>query len=261
MERINVYGLDGKKRTLIEKPEIFKVKPREDLILKACEIAQSKTKQIQGRDKRAGFRNTAAGWGTGHGISRAPRKKGSGYPTARNVGRVPFAVGGRVAHPIKVEKNIKKRINKKTYNLSIISAISASGDPSWLKRRGYIIENIPELPFVVDDKIQSIKKTNQLYSTLIDLGLIEELKKVKESKKVRAGKGKRRGRKYKKKRGFLIVIKDDFGIVKSARNIPGTDIVNVINLSIDDLAPGGNAGRLILWTQSAFNELKNKFKG
>jgi len=261
MEKINIYGLDGEKKGLIDKPRIFSFKPRNDIIRKAFTVSQRKKKQIQGRDKKAGLKNTAEGWGTGHGLSRAPRLKGSGYSTARNVGRVPFAKGGRRAHPIKSERKNTRKINKKTYELSIISAISASGDISWVKRKGYLIHNIPEIPLVIDDKIQTIKKTGQIYAILGDLGLNEELEKIKNSKKIRAGKGKRRGRKYKKKKGVLIVIKDDFGIVKASKNLPGTEVANVENLSIDDLAPGGVGGRLIIWTQSALNELDNKFEG
>ncbi|MFX0024884.1 MAG: 50S ribosomal protein L4 [Candidatus Hermodarchaeota archaeon] len=260
MEKINVYNLDGNKKTLIDIPKIFTFKPRYDLIKQANEVSYSSKKQIQGRDKRAGLRNTSESWGTGHALSRAPRIKGSGFSRARNVGRVPFAKGGRRTHPIKAEKNIEKKINKKTRKLSIISAISASADETWIKKRGHIIDELPEIPLVVDDKIQTIKKTNIIYSTLCDLGLKKDLLKVRKSKKIRAGKGKRRGRKYKRKKGLLIVIKEDFGIVKAARNIAGIDIVNVENLSIDDLAPGGLPGRLVLWTQSAFNEL-NKFEG
>ena len=109
MVKINIYGLDGKSKGLIEKPKLFSIKPRKDLIGKASKIYQSKNKQVQGRDKRAGLRNTAEGWGTGHGMSRAPRIKGSGFPTARNVGRVTFARGGRRPHAIKTEKRINYR--------------------------------------------------------------------------------------------------------------------------------------------------------
>jgi large subunit ribosomal protein L4e len=256
MDKINVYSLNGKTTGVVEVPKVFSIKPRKDIIQMASEIFQSKNKQIQGRDKKAGLRNTAEGWGTGHGLSRAPRLKGSGYPTARNVGRVPFAKGGRRAHPIKIEKKIKKKINKKTNLLSIINAISASGDLFWVENRGYIIENIPEIPLVVDDKIQTIKKTARIYSILCVLGLKDELNKIKSRKKIRAGKGKRRGRKYKRNRGILLIVKDDFGIVKAARNIPGVEVINVNNLSIDKLAPGGLPGRLIIWSQSAFTELK-----
>ncbi|MFX1276830.1 MAG: 50S ribosomal protein L4 [Promethearchaeota archaeon] len=259
MEKVNVYNLDVKKKETITKPRVFEVKPRKDLIQKSIEVSQSRKKQAQGRDPRAGLRNTAESWGTGHGLSRAPRLKGSGYPTARNVGRVPYAKGGRRAHPIKVEKRIKKKMNKKTKLLALISAISASGNHSWVENRGHLIDNIPEIPLVVDDKIQTIKKTEQIYSILCKFGLKEELSKVKTKKKIRAGKGKRRGRKYKKRKGLLFVIKEDFGIVKASRNIPGAEIIKIGDLSIDNLAPGGMAGRLILWTQSAFNEL-NKYE-
>ena len=238
-------------------PRIFSTKPRKDLIRKASEISFSRNKQVQGRNKRAGLRNTAKGWGTGHGISRAPRIKGSGFPTARNVGRVPFAKGGRRAHPIKTEKIVKKKINKKVNKLSLISAISASGDLDWVKNRGHLINKVPEIPLVIDDKIQTVKKTKLMYSILSELGLEDELVKVKEGKKIRAGKGKRRGRKYKNKKSILVVIKDDFGIVKASRNIPGVDVIKFENLSIANLAPGGLSGRLILWAQSAFNDLKN----
>ncbi len=257
MEKINVYNLDGKKKGLIDKPKLFDVKPRIDLIRIANQVSQSNNKQIQGRDKRAGLRNTAEGWGTGHGMSRAPRIKGSGFSTARSVGRVPFAKGGRQTHPIKAQKKIKKKINKQLKKASIISAISASGDKTWVKKGGFILDHVPEIPLVVDDKIQTMKKTSGVYSILCNLGLKENLIKIKKSVKIRAGKGKSRGRKYKKKKGILIIIKDDFGIINAARNIPGTEVIKIENLSIENLSPGGSSGRLILWTQSAINELHN----
>lgn len=256
MEKINVYNLEGKSKGLIDKPLIFNTKPRLDIIQLASSVSQSKNKQIQGRDKRAGLRNTAEGWGTGHGVSRAPRIKGGGFITSRQVGRVPFAKGGRRTHPIKAEKNIKKKINKKINKKSLVHAISASGDKFWVRKRGYSLENVPDIPLVVDDKIQTIKKTGMIYSILCNFGLQEELLKIKK-KKIRSGKGKIRGRKYKTRKGILLVIKDDFGISRASRNILGTEIIKVENLSINHLAPGGVSGRLILWTQSAFNELNN----
>ncbi len=256
MEKVNVYDLDGNKKNLVDIPRLFNRKPRMDLIQIASEVSSSKNKQIQGRNKRAGLRNTAEGWGTGHGMARTPRIKGSGFPTARNAGKVPYAKGGRRAHPIKADKIIDKKLNKKINKLSIISAISASGDLEWVKKRGHLIKNIPEIPLVIDDKIQTVKKTKFLYSILTELGLAEDLLRAKQGKKTRAGKGKIRGRKYKNKKSALIVIKEDFGIVKASRNIPGLDVIKIENLSIANLAPGGSPGRLILWTQSAFSELE-----
>ncbi len=255
MEKVNVYSLDGKKKELIEKPRIFSFKPRKDVLQESHVASQSRKTQPQGRDLGAGLRTTAESWGTGHGLARNPRSKGSGYPTARNVKRVPEAVGGRCAFPIRVDKRLKKKINKKTNTLSIVSAIAASANPLWIKNRGHLVDKVPEFPLVIDDKIQAIKRTGNIYSILCDLGFQSELIKIKNSKRVRAGKGKKRGRRYKMQKGVLIVIKDNFGIVKATRNISGVDILNIDCLTIDELAPGGLAGRPIIWTQSAFKEL------
>lgn len=257
MEKINVYNLEGQSKGSIDLPKIFKLKPRLDLIQFASEVYITKNKQSKGRDKRAGLRNTAESWGTGHEMARTPRIKGSGFQTARNAGRVPYAVGGRVSHPIKSEKNIEKKMNEKTKKLSIYSAISASGQPRWVEKRGHLISDIPQIPLVIDDKVQTIKKTKEAYAILCELGLKNDLLKTKNAKKIRAGKGKRRGRKYKFSKGPLLVIKEDYGIVKAMNNIPGCDVAKIEDLSIDLLAPGALPGRFVLWTQSAFNELNN----
>jgi len=259
LDKINVYNLEGQVKTSLDLPLIFNIAPRMDLIRFACEVSTSKNKQVQGRDKRAGLRNTAKGWGTGHGMSRAPRIQGSGFSTARNVGRVPYAKGGRTTHPIKAEKKLEKKINNKTKKLSLISAISASGNQYWVKQRGHFVEEIPEIPLVIDDKLQTVKKTREIYEILCDLGLSKDLLKIKNTKKIRPGKGKRRGRKYKIRKGPLLVIKDDFGIVKASKNLLGLDISKVEDLSVELLAPGAMPGRFIIWTQSAFSEL-NKYE-
>lgn len=257
MKKINVYDLEGNKKGLIDKPGIFSIKPRKDLIQMVNSAFQSKNKSIQGRDPSAGLKNISEGWGTGFGMSRAPRRKGSGFPTSRHVGRVPFAKGGRRTHPLKATKVPFRKVNKKINRLSIISTISASGSNVWVKNRGYELQEIPEVPLVVDDKIQTIKKTAKIHSILCNLGFKDELTKLKKGRRIRSGKGKIRGRKYKSKRGMIVIIKEDFGIVKALRNIPGIDIIKVENMSIKSLAPGGVSGRLILWTQSAFNELND----
>merc|ERR1712113_229347 len=86
-------------------------------------------------------------------------------------------------------------------------------------------------------------------------GLKEELKKVSDSKRVRAGKGKARNRRYKKRLGPLIIYNEDNGIVRATRNIPGVEAACVTRLNILKLAPGGNFGRLVLWTEGAFKKL------
>ncbi len=255
MEKINIYNLNGKPKESISIPQIFKEKPKLYLIQRAINAHFSQSKQKQGKDPLAGKRNTARSWGTGFGMARVPRIQGSGFLTSRNAGFIPSAKGGRLAHAPKPIKKIVKKINKKEKSIALISSISASGDINWVKKRGYSIENIPEIPLVIDDKIQTIKNTKKIMEIFTKLGLENEIKRFKKGKKIRAGKGKRRGRKYKNKKGILIIIKEDFGIYKAARNIPGVDIKNINNVSTIDFAPGGIPGRLVLWAQNAFNDL------
>lgn len=257
MEKINVYNLEGKPKESVSIPKIFKEIPKLNLIQRATVAHFSQSKQSQGRDPLAGKRNTSRSWGTGYGMARVPRIQGSGFITARNAGFIPHAKGGRLTHPPRTKKKIGIKINKKERFLALISSISASGDVNWVKKRGYLIENIPEIPLVIDDKIQTIKNTKKVIEIFLNFGLENEIERIKKGKKIRVGKGKRRGRKYKNKKGVLIVIKEDFGIYKAARNIPGVEIKNIKHISTTDFAPGGIPGRLVLWTQNAFIELNN----
>merc|ERR1712085_118474 len=96
------------------------------------------------------------------------------------------------------------------------------------------------------------------------LGCEEELKRVIDSKKIRAGKGKARNRRYTMRRGPLVVYNEDNGIVKAMRNIPGVETACVDRLNLLKLAPGGQFGRFIIWTEGAFkklNEIYGTYKG
>jgi len=254
-QQVPVYGLDGSKKDSVILPIIFNIKPRKDIIRRSIISIQINKKQKQGRDLLAGKRNTAITWGAGYGVSRTPKRKGSGYPTSRHGAFTPETKGGRIAHPPKIQKKLIKKVNIKEKKLAIISAISATGMIKIVKERGHKIEKIPTLPLVIDDKIQAIKKTKEIKSIFEKLGLYDDILKSKNSKKIRAGKGKRRSRKYKIRKSVLIIIKEDFGIIRAARNLPGVDIININKLNCEHLAPGARLGRLTLWTQSAFNSL------
>ena len=104
------------------------------------------------------------------------------------------------------------------------------------------------------DDAEEIKKTKDLKRMLEAVGLKDEMKRI-EQKKVRAGKGTMRGRRYRRKTGPLIVVKNDNGISKAAKNIPGVNIATAKNLSVEYLAPGAAAGRLTVFTKGAIEEL------
>merc|ERR1719476_1218934 len=108
---------------------------------------------------------------------------------------------------------------------------------------------------VVSDGIESCQKTKAAFAALKGMGCGEELQRVLDSKKVRAGKGKMRNRRYTMRRGPLVIYNEDNGIVRAMRNIPGIETACVTRLNLLKLAPGGNFGRFIIWTQGAFKKL------
>jgi large subunit ribosomal protein L4e len=148
-----------------------------------------------------------------------------------------------------------KRIPKKEKRLALHSAIAATASKELVTKRGHAIEDILEIPLIVTDDLEELKKTKQVEEALTHLGLLSDIYRVKESRKIRAGKGKKRGRKMKQAIGPLIIVSESKGIAKAARNIPGVDIVPVKDLNVEQLAPGTHPGRLTIWTSGAINRL------
>lgn len=64
-----------------------------------------------------------------------------------------------------------------------------------------------------------------------------------------------RGRVHKTPKSILLVVKEKSGLANAARNLPGVDVVAACNLSAEDLAPGGDMGRLTVFTKAALEAL------
>jgi large subunit ribosomal protein L4e len=104
----------------------------------------------------------------------------------------------------------------------------------------------------------ALTKTKAAIALLQAIGAGPDLVKVQKSKKLRAGKGKLRGRRYRQRRGPLVVYNPDVDgkeLVKAFRNIPGVESSSVYSLNLLQLAPGGHLGRFVVWTSSAFAAL------
>lgn len=260
----SLINLNGEVIGKISIPKkVLEEKIREDLIRRAFLSILSKKRQPYGTDVFAGKRTSAHYHGRrryrwtmmNREMARMPRIHAYGPPHLSWEARlVPQARKGRRAHPPKVEKKLVERINKKERKKAIRSAIAATLIKKWVEKRGHKISKLKVFPVVVEDKIQKLKKTKELVEFLKKIGLEAELKRIKK-KKIRAGKGKRRGRKYRKKIGILFVITKDEGISKAVKNLPGCHVCRIENLSVEHLAPGGNPGRLTIWSKSAIERL------
>lgn len=256
-----IFDIQGSKKNEIELPKVFNTPFRPDLIKRAVLAIQSHKRQPYGPNKLAGKRTSAhyhgVRVGPHHmmGIERARMARIHGGPPNLNLTArfVPQAVKGRVAHPPKVEKIWYEKINDKERIFAVKSAIAATALKEIVLKRGHSIGNV-NLPIVVDDSLQELKKSKSVIEFLEKIGLEKELERVK-NKKVRAGKGKRRGRRYKKKKSILFVISENKGFLKAANNIAGVDVSLAKNLNAELLAPGTYPGRLAIFTESAIKKL------
>ena len=264
--KAQVLSIEGKKLKEINLPKIFSYPVREDIISKVIEA--KKIKQPYSPSQMAGMGFSASGkiyhrrgkWKSHYkkGISRIPRKiftrKGSQFNWEG--ASVPFAVGGRRAHPPKIPKMLtRKKINKNEMNIALISSISATANSKEVGKKYSNLKNseLKNLPFIVEGKMVSLKTKEFLAS----LGKIFEknvLDIALKKKSVRAGKGKLRGRKYKSNAGAIIVLGKDEKIKSKS-----LDHVNVKNLNVIDLAKG-SPGRLTIYTEQAINELNERYK-
>ncbi|MGQ4911913.1 MAG: 50S ribosomal protein L4 [Candidatus Thorarchaeota archaeon] len=259
MTTVKAFSLRGKPiKERVELPAHFDTPYRPDVIKRAVLAVQSRRRQPHGVDEMAGKRNTAESWQTGHGRSRIPRVKGSGTGAANKGAFAPGTVGGRVAHPPEARKVLIERINNKEKRLAIRSAIAATANERIVRKRGHKIDNVPQIPLIVSDKIQSLTTTKEVYQVLAALGLEDDLLRAKNGRSIRSGKGKMRGRKMKTPKSLLIVVGEDSGIGTAARNLPGVDVVEVHALNAELLAPGTHAGRLVAWTRSAVSRLEKE---
>merc|ERR1712116_52117 len=132
---------------------------------------------------------------------------------------------------------------------------AASGIPSLVMSKGHLINNVPEMPLVVSDKVQEFSKTKEAVALMRRLRAWSDVQKVYKTRRFRAGKGKMRNRRRTAKLGPLVVYGKDQGLTKAFRNIPGVSLCSVNKLNILKLAPGGHVGRFVIWTESAFKKL------
>ena len=249
MTKVNVYSMDGTVKEKIDLPKIFDTPYRPDIIKKSFEVIRSNQRHPYGSDPLAGTRHAVASVGKGRGMSRVPRlTQGQAAALAPNV------VGGRRAHPPKIERDWKEKMNKKENKLARNSALAATADKEVVTKRGHRFDEKITLPIVVDDDFEKIKKTKEVIEVLEKIGIYTDVLRSANGKHVRAGKGKMRGRRYRLPKSLLIVSTKDV-VERSSDNLSGVDIAKPHQLNIEHLAPGGIAGRLTIFTKSALTQL------
>ncbi|MGB7992708.1 50S ribosomal protein L4, partial [Methanoregula sp.] len=157
-------------------------------------------------------------------------------------------------HPPVTAKVLIKEINTKEKQKAFRSAVAASIRADLISSRGHTFDG--NVPLIFEDKFETLGRTQDVISALTNIGVYSDIERSKDSRKVRAGKGKLRGRRYKQRKSLLIVTSGpEF---RAARNLAGVDVVTVDQLNVEHLAPGMQAGRLTVWTESAVTRLEGR---
>ena len=251
MVKVNVYSKSGAAAGEVELPAVFETEFRPDVIRKAVNAAQANRRQPYGSYPLAGH-GPHKSVRSGSGISRVPRATQGG-----NAVFSPAVVGGRRAHPPRVEKVWAEKINRKEKLLAKASALAAAASEDAVRMRGHQFKEGLTLPVVVDDEVEAIEKTKDLLAALEAVGVANDITRSSDGRKQRPGQGKLRGRRMRQPKSLLFVVSGlEAPVLTAARNLPGVDVATPEMLSTELCAPGGDAGRLVVFTQSALRGLE-----
>ena len=264
-----VYDIDVELGKKVSLPNSFNAEIRTDLVKLAVASARANRRQAYGSKAHVGKRKPMSGmkhsvewWGKGRGVSRVMRRTGQ-----RRAAQNPHTLGGRRAHGPKVEKDWSRKLNRNERRLARNSALAATTDIEMVSNRGHrFAEEISSLPIVLGDYSENGEKidiesfnlnggTRKVNAIFEALGLGDDLRLARDGRKIRAGKATMRGRVHKTPKSVLLVVANKDGLAKAARNLPGVDVVAAKDLSAEHLAPGGDLGRLTVFTKAAVEAL------
>merc|ERR1711872_558870 len=236
-------------------PAVFRAPVRPDIVSKIHNQVAKNKRQPYAVHKHAGHQTSAESWGTGRDVSRIPRVRGGGTHRSGQAAFGNMCRGGRMFAPTKTWRRWHRPINQKQRRYALCSALAASSIPALLMARGHKIDQIPEVPVVCTNAIESLTKTKAAVALLKHLNAYDDVEKCQQSKQIRAGKGKMRNRRYVMRRGPLVIYNEDHGIKQAFRNLPGVELISVDRLNLLKLSPGSHLGRFCIWSEGAFAKL------
>jgi len=265
---VNVYSIAGKVLGTVDLPRVFHAPLRPDLIRRAVTAAQANRRQPYGAMFNAGRRHSVRWSGKGQGVSRVPRIRGTMIGA-----QAPGTVGGAKAHPPRADRIWAKKMNDTERLKARGAALAALRDPALVRARGHRFEEKVTLPLVVEDKalevLQELQtrlergelKEDEVHPTkvalnlLTSLGVAADVERAHVGTHIRAGHGKMRSRKYREPRGPLLVLAKPDG-AKPFANLSGVEVRLVTQLNTECLAPGGQPGRLTIFSEGALAALR-----
>eukprot|EP00980_Cylindrotheca_fusiformis_P028618 scaffold22620_cov131-Cylindrotheca_fusiformis.AAC.13 len=252
---VSVFSLSGDKGGETTLPAVMTAPLRPDIVQFVHTNMNKNKRQAYAVSIRAGKQVSASSWGTGRAVARIPRVGGGGTSRSGQGAFGNMCRGGRMFAPTKTWRKWHRKINTNQKRYAVASALAASAIPALVMARGHNIEEVPEIPLVLDTSIETTTKTSVAKDVLAAVGAYDDVEKAGDSKKIRAGKGKMRNRRYVMRRGPLVIYKSNDGVEQAFRNLPGVELCCVDRLNLLQLAPGGHMGRFCVWSQAALEAL------
>lgn len=258
---ISVYKFDepASKESTLKMPAVMCAPLRLDIVRNIHALQVRNQRQPQARKYSAGEETSAKSWGTGRAVARIPRVPGGGTHRAGQATGGNMCRGGRTHSGFRITRKFYRKINVRMRRQAICAGIAASALPPLVMSRGHRIDDVTELPLVVNDGLECVKRAKTLVEILKGLGLGPELQKVIETQKRRSTTGKWRGRRKMRRCGPLIVYNENNGIRWACQSIPGVKALHYKRLNVLDLCPGGRFGRMIVWTEGAIKGLNDYY--
>ncbi len=251
--RAHLFDLQGKTHTTVPLPLAFSHPLRPDLIQRAVVAAATHRRQPYATSPTAGVRHSVEWSGKGRGVARTPRLMGS-----MRGAQAPNTVGGRPAHPPTTDRIWAKKINRKERRLAFASALAATREEKLARARGHHLPHGVALPFVIEDGVETIRTSRDARALLEHLKLWADVTRAGDRTHLHAsGRARRRGRVRRTPRSVLVVTSAPNRAL-GFRNLPGIDVVPVHRLGTEDLAPGGVAGRLTIFSRTAVESLRER---
>lgn len=252
---VSVFSTSGDKVGETTLPAVMTAPLRPDLVQFVHTNMNKNHRQAYAVSIKAGKQVSASSWGTGRAVARIPRVGGGGTSRSGQGAFGNMCRGGRMFAPTKTWRKWHRKINTTQKRYAVASAVAATAVPALVMARGHKIDNVPELPLVMDNAIESISKTSAAKDLLTSVGALDDVEKAAASKAIRAGKGKMRNRRYTLRRGPLVIYSENDGVEQAFRNLPGVELCCVSRLNLLQLAPGGHMGRFCVWSESAIKAL------
>merc|ERR1712188_198715 len=176
---VTVQNTSDEAQKQLAMPSVFLAPIRPDVVHFVHTSMNKNKRQAHAVNKDAGMQTAAESWGTGRAVARIPRVPGGGTHRAGQGAFGNMCRGGRMFNPTKTWRKWHRKINVNQRRYAVCSALAASALPALVMARGHKVEQIPEVPLVVDSLDAS--KTSKAKELLTEVGAFDDVVKSKNS--------------------------------------------------------------------------------